>query len=183
MAVAEPQRTRSGPTHEVVNQVPPLEPYNVFEQDRVLIEAVEREGAGWAADRARALGEIAGGEAAEWGRLANENAPMLRTHDRYGHRIDEVEYHPAYHGLMEVAVSHGVHSLPWTSTPGRARRARGALHVSARPRAGTGCPISMTSRACPRCAPRPELAQEWEPRLTANAYDPRLVPAATRPAR
>ena len=129
MAVAEPQRTRSGPTHEVVNQVPPLEPYNVFEQDRVLVEALEREGAGWAADRARALGEIAGGEAVEWGRLANENEPVLRTHDRYGHRIDEVEYHPAYHRLLEVTVSQRA-ALPSLDRPAprRARRARGAVH-------------------------------------------------------
>ena len=121
--------TRSGPTHEVVNQVPPLEPYNVFEQDRILVEAVEREGGGWAADRARALGEIAGGEAAEWGRLANENEPILRTHDRYGHRIDEVEYHPSYHRLMEVTVSNG-HPFPALDRPAarRARRARGAVH-------------------------------------------------------
>src|SRR5512145_632927 len=129
MAVAEPQRARSGPTHEVINQVPPLEPYNVFECDRPLVEAVTREGADWAIERVGALGEIAGGEAVEWGRLANENPPVLRTHDRYGQRIDEVEFHPSYHRLMEVAVSHGLHSLPWTDTRPGAHVARAAAFV------------------------------------------------------
>src|SRR4051794_34553153 len=108
MAVTEPQRSRLGPTHEVLNQAPPLEPYNVFECDRPLAEALEREGGGWAADRVRAVGDIAGGEGVEGGRQANENPPILRTHDRYGHRIDEVEFHPSYHRLMEVSVSHGL---------------------------------------------------------------------------
>jgi len=114
MAVVEPRRSILEPTHEVRNQPPPLVHFNVFEQDRPLVEALEREGGGWAADRARAVGQISGGEALEWGRQANENPPVLRTHDRYGNRNDEVEYHPAYHKLMEVSVSHGLHSLPWT---------------------------------------------------------------------
>ncbi len=178
MAVAEPQRTRSGPTHEVVNQVPPLEPYNAFEQDRVLVEALDREGAGWAADRVRALGHIAGGEAVEWGRLANEHEPTLRTHDRYGHRIDEVEYHPAYHRLLEVAVSNGLHSLPWTDPRPGAHVARAALFmVMGQAEGGHLCPISMTYSGVPALRATPELAAEWEPRITSNSYDPRLVSA------
>jgi len=178
MAVAEPQRARSGPTHEVVNQTPPLEPYNVFEQDRTLVEALGREGGGWAADRARALGEIAGGEAVEWGRLANENEPVLRTHDRYGHRIDEVEYHPSYHRLMEVAVSHGLHSLPWADPQPGAHVARAALFmVMGQAEGGHLCPISMTYSGVPALRATPELSQEWEPRITSNSYDPRLVNA------
>ena len=178
MAVAEPQRTRSGPTHEVVNQVPPLEPYNVFEQDRVLVEALQREGAGWAADRARALGEIAGGEAAEWGRLANENPPVLRTHDRYGHRIDEVEYHPSYHRLMEVTVSTAcIRCRGPTPRPG-AHVARAALFMMmGQAEGGHLCPISMTYSGVPALRATPELAEEWEPRITSNSYDPRLVNA------
>jgi putative acyl-CoA dehydrogenase len=178
MAVAEPQRTRSGPTHEVVNQVPPLDPYNVFEQDRVLVEALEREGGGWAADRARALGEIAGGEAVDWGRLANENEPILRTHDRYGHRIDEVDYHPSYHRLLEVTISNGIHSLPWTDPRPGAHVARAALFmVMGQAEGGHLCPISMTYSGVPALRATPELSEEWEPRITSNTYDPRLVNA------
>src|SRR6185437_13498339 len=114
MAVVDEPARSYAPTHEVLNQAPPLVGYNAFEEDRALVEAVEREGAGWARERAREIGEFAGGEAIELGRQANENPPVLRTHDRYGNRIDEVEYHPAYHKLMEVSVSHGLHSLPWT---------------------------------------------------------------------
>jgi putative acyl-CoA dehydrogenase len=176
MAVAEPQRARSGPTHEVVNQAPPLEPYNAFEQDRVLVEALEREGAGWAAAHAHVVGDIAGGEGVEWGRLANENPPVLRTHDRYGHRIDEVEYHPSYHRLMEVTVSHGLHSLPWTDPQPGAHVARAALFMlMGQAEGGHLCPISMTYSGVPALRATPELSQEWEPRVTSNSYDPRLV--------
>ena len=101
-------------THEVTNQPPPLEGYDVFGADAALVEAVEREGAGWAVDDLHALGRLAGSpEAIGWGFDANRHPPELRTHDRYGHRIDEVAYHPAYHELMQVAVSHGLHGAPW----------------------------------------------------------------------
>src|SRR5688572_33195387 len=130
MAVVEPARTAFGPSHEVSNQPPPLEGYNVFEQDTALVEALEREGGGWGHERARALGEIAGGEAVEWGRQANENPPVLRTHDRHGHRIDEVEFHPAWHKLMDAAVSHGLHSLPWTADQPGGHVARAAAFIT-----------------------------------------------------
>src|SRR5690348_5560342 len=89
------------PTREVFNQPPPLEGYNLYLENRPLVEATHREGAGWAEDRLIAMGEEAGGEPIEWGRLANENPPILRTHDRYGNRIDEVEFHPAWHWRSE----------------------------------------------------------------------------------
>jgi putative acyl-CoA dehydrogenase len=92
-------------THTVFNQVPPLEELNVFSSNLPLVEAVEREGAGWIAARAAELGRFVGGAPQqEWGRLANENKPILRTFDRYGHRIDEVEFHPAWHELMKLGV-------------------------------------------------------------------------------
>src|SRR5919201_2887263 len=97
MTVLEPSRTRKRATHEVANQVPPLEGYNIFEQDQPLVEALRREGADWAEPRARDLGELLGGEPLSWGVEANLNPPVLRTHDRYGNRIDEVEFHPAWH--------------------------------------------------------------------------------------
>jgi putative acyl-CoA dehydrogenase len=181
MAVTEPRQARGGDTHEVLNQVPPLEPYNVFEQDRPLVEALQREGAGWAEAQVRALGEIAGGEAVEWGRLANEHPPTLRTHDRYGHRIDEVEFHPAWHRLLEVSVSHGLHSLPWTESRPGAHVARAAAFITmGQAEGGHLCPISMTYSGVPALRATPELAAEWEPRLTSTSYDPRLVHAADK---
>ena len=181
MAVAEPQRTRSGPTHEVRNQPPPLEPYNVFEQDRPLVEALHREGAAWAEAQVSAVGEIAGGEAVEWGRQANENPPKLRTHDRYGHRIDEVEFHPAWHKLLDAAVSHGLHSLPWTEARPGGHVARAAAFVAmGQAEGGHLCPISMTYSGVPALRATPELAAEWEPRLTSTSYDPRLVHPADK---
>jgi len=181
MAVAEPQRSRSGPTHQVTNQAPPLEPYNVFESDRPLVEALDREGGGWAAELVSAVGEFAGGEGVELGRQANENTPVLRTHDRYGHRIDEVEFHPSYHRLMDVAVSHGLHSLPWTDPRPGAHVARAAAFmVMGQAEGGHLCPISMTYSGVPALRATPELSEEWEPRITSNTYDPRLVNSADK---
>ncbi|MEU7556658.1 hypothetical protein AB0B01_30825, partial [Streptomyces sp. NPDC044571] len=100
-------------THEVTNQVPPHHGYDAA-ADPALLEAVSREGAEWAVPEIHRLGVLAGSEqAAEWGRLVNENPPVLRTHDRYGHRIDEVEFHPHWHELMRTAVTHGLHAAPW----------------------------------------------------------------------
>ena len=181
MAVVEPTRIGLEPTHEVLNQSLPLEGYNVFEQDAALVEALEREGGGWAADRCRAVGAIAGGEAIEWGRQANENPPILRTHDRFGHRIDEVEFHPAWHRLLETAVSHQLHCLPWANPRPGAHVARAAAFmVMGQAEAGHGCPISMTYSVVPALRSTPELAAEWEPALTSASYDPRLVPVASK---
>jgi putative acyl-CoA dehydrogenase len=181
MAVVDSAGSRSWTTHEVINQAPPLEGYNVFEQDAALVEALEREGGGWGHERARALGEIAGGEGIEWGRQAEQNKPVLHTHDRYGHRIDEVEYHPAYHRLMDVSVSHELHCLPWSSDrPGsHVVRAAGFMTFS-QADGGHGCPIAMTYSAVPALRATPELAAEWEPLLTTSTYDPRLIPAAEK---
>ncbi len=181
MAVAEPARAPFSATHEVFNQAPPLEGYNVFEQDRPLVEALAREGGEWARDRARAAGEVAGGEAIEWGRQANENPPKLRTHDRHGNRIDEVEFHPSWHRLVELAVSSGSHSLPWTEDRPGGHVARAAIFMTlGQAEGGHGCPISMTYSAVPALRAVPELAAEWEPLLTSTTYDPRLVPVADK---
>src|SRR4051794_7342978 len=104
-------------THAVFNQVPPLVDYDVAD-DSALLEGIGRAGVG--ADDLDDLGRMAGSaEAREWGRLANENPPVLRTHDRYGNRIDEVEFHPSWHELVRTAVEHGLHAAPWaTETPG-----------------------------------------------------------------
>jgi putative acyl-CoA dehydrogenase len=166
-------------THEVTNQPPPLEGYDVFGADAALVEGVEREGAGWAADDLHALGRLAGSpETIRWGFEANRYPPELRTHDRFGHRVDEVHYHPAYHELMQVAVGHGLHGAPWAVDRPGAHVARAAGFVTwSQVEAGHGCPISMTYSVVPALRNQPDLAAEWEPRLVARAYDPRNVPA------
>src|SRR5919198_1164166 len=125
MAVVEPARGYA-PTHEVLNRAPPLVGYNAFEEDRPLVEAFEREGAGWARDRAREIGEFAGGEAIELGRQANENPPILRTHDRYGNRVDEVEFHPSWHRLLGKGVAAGL-TAAWSRPGGHVRPAAASL--------------------------------------------------------
>ncbi|GAA4794239.1 acyl-CoA dehydrogenase family protein [Streptomyces ziwulingensis] len=166
-------------THEVTNQPPPLAPYDACE-DLALLEGVRREGAGWAEEGLRRLGVRAGGaEAQEWGDLANRHAPELRTHDRYGHRIDEVEYHPSWHHLMRVAVAEGLAGAPWADDrPGaHVARTAGGL-VWGHTEAGHGCPTSMTYAAVPVLRRQPELAEVYEPLLTAREYDPGLRPPA-----
>jgi putative acyl-CoA dehydrogenase len=166
-------------THSVFNQPPPLEGVDVFSSNLPLVEATEREGAGWVCERAGELGRLIGGEPQLlWGRLANENKPVLRTHDRYGNRIDEVEFHPAWHALMKMGVEHGLHSLPWTSEEPFAHTARAALYLTAiQAEAGFACPITMTYAVVPALRAQPDLAAEWVPLLTATSYDPRLIPA------
>src|SRR5262245_9343828 len=168
-------------THEVLNQPPPLEGYDLFATDRVLGEALEREGAGWARERLQRLGATLGGEPLSWGRLANTNPPILRTHDRFGHRIDEVEFHPAWHELLRLAVHHELHGLPWRAPRPGAHGARAALFfMQSQVEAGHGCPISMTYSAVPALRAQPELAAEWEPRIVSNRYDARVRPAVEK---
>jgi putative acyl-CoA dehydrogenase len=171
------------PTHEVLNQPPPLAGYDLYDADPVLAEALGREGAGWAEERVRALGVLAGGpEAIAWGGAADANPPVLRTHDRYGRRVDEVEFHPAWHRLLGTAVEHGLHAAPWRDPRPGAQVARAAgFYLWTQVEAGHGCPVSMTFAAVPALrAAAPELAETWEPRLTALAYDPGLRPVAAK---
>ncbi len=165
-------------THEVLNQPPPLEGYNLFAADAVLRAGLHREGAAWAEERLERLGEITGGEPLRWGVQANTHPPILRTHDRYGNRLDEVEFHPAWHELMRLAVGHELHALPWRDPRPGAHVARAALFfLTSQVEAGHGCPISMTYSAVPALRAQPELAAEWEPRLTSTEYDSRAMPA------
>jgi putative acyl-CoA dehydrogenase len=169
-------------THSVFNQAPPLEGVDVFSSNLPLVEAVEREGASWVRERAGELGRLVGGSPQQyWGRLANENRPVLRTHDRYGNRIDEVDFHPAWHKLMKMGVEHELHSLPWTSEEPFAHTARAALYVTAiQAEAGFACPITMTYAVVPALRAQPGLASEWEPLVTASSYDPRLIGASEK---
>ena len=170
------------PTHDVTNQPPPLDGYDVFTSDAALVEGVARHGADWAADRLSALGQHAGTEEAqEWGRLANENLPRLRMFDRYGHRVDEVEFHPSWHRLMEVAVGNGLHAAPWAEPRPGAQVARAAaFSVWSQVEGGHGCPISMTHAAVPALRVDDALATEWVPRLTSYSYDFGLRPPAEK---
>jgi putative acyl-CoA dehydrogenase len=165
-------------TREGANQPPPLEGYNLFLENRPLADALEREGGGWASQRSAAFGDLLTGEPLEWGRLANEHPPRLKTHDRFGNRIDEVEFHPAWHALMRTSIEHGLHALSWQEARPGAQVARAALFfLMAQVEAGHGCPISMTHAAVPALRAQHDLAADWEPLLTAPAYDPGLRPA------
>ena len=161
-------------THAVLNQPPPLGAYNVFESDHALVEGLRREGGGWATERVRALGALTSGDPMRWGALANEHPPVLRTHDRYGHRIDEVEYHPAYHDLMRTSVAHELHALPWRTPGPGAHVARAAMYYTfAQAEQGHGCPITMTFAVVPALARDHGMAAAWLPHLLSTEYDPR----------
>jgi putative acyl-CoA dehydrogenase len=166
--------------HDVTNQPPPLVGYNLFESDLPLRESLEREGAWWAHDLVHELGRLGGTEEAiAWGFQANSNPPQLHTHDRFGNRIDEVEFHPAWHRLMEVAIGHGLHALPWREPRPGAHAARAAaFYVWSQVEGGHGCPVSMTYAAIPALRKQPELAARWEPLVTTLDYDPGLRPPA-----
>ena len=169
-------------THEVVNQPPPLVDYDIA-ADPALLEAVAREGAGWAVGDLHRLGKLGGAaEPQRWADEANRHEPRLLTHDRYGHRIDEVEFHPAWHALMEVAVAEGLAGTPWSDPRPGAHVARAAgLFTWSQVEAGHSCPISMTYAVVPALRNAPDLAAVYEPLLTSRTYDPGLrTPAAKR---
>ena len=167
----------SAVTHEVVNQATPLEGYDLFAADPLIPAALEREGGGWGANEAAALGRIVGSpEYYRRAAQANRNEPELVTHDRFGHRVDEVEFHPSYHSLMDTAVTHGVHSLPYERPPGDgARVVRDVLMWTLNQvEPSHTCPISMTTSVIPALRTNAELAAAWEPAILARAYDPEL---------
>ncbi len=164
----------SDPARDVLNQPPPLQPLNLFEADLALGEALEREGGGWGVERAREAGAIAGSvEALEHSRRAERTVPILRTHDRYGRRIDQVELDPSWHWLLEGAVAREMHSLPWRTPRPGAHVVRAAIFTLwSNANAGVMCPVSMTYAAIPALRDgAPELAAEWEPRLTSPDYE------------
>jgi putative acyl-CoA dehydrogenase len=166
-------------THEVENQPPPLAPYDAYATDLPLREALAREGGAWAEDSVAAYGLVTGGEEMALGSAANEHRPRLRAFDAYGHRRDDVEFHPAYHRLMELAVAHGVTSFAWRHAQHEgAHVARAALlYLHNQADQGTSCPLTMTYACVPALEAQPELAREWLPRVLATTYDGRAVPA------
>jgi putative acyl-CoA dehydrogenase len=165
-------------THTVFNQPDPLEDYNLFAIDVVLNDTLRSNAA--AADRVSRFGAFCGSaEAMEWAVQANTHPPELRTHTRYGDRVDVVDFHPAYHRLMEAALRHGVHNLPWVNPdrPGGHVARAALLYLAAQNEAGHCCPVSMTYAVIPALRKQPDLAAIWEPRLLSSQYDPCFLPA------
>jgi len=163
-------------THEVTNQPPSLEGANLYRIDLPLQQWAERFGADWAQGRIDAYGALAGGPLMAAGFLANQNKPVFASHDRYGHRIDLVEFHPAYHELMRTAVEHGIPSLPWTDPQPGAHVARAAMsYLHSQAEAGSGCPLTMTFASVPALRLQPDLARHWQPKVLATEYDPRNI--------
>jgi putative acyl-CoA dehydrogenase len=160
-------------THEVLNQVPPFEDVNLYDTDVPLQEAAAREGAGWAVDRLRDTGAVAGSaEAQEHGRRADRNGPRLVTHDRHGHRVDLVDYDPSWHWLLRGAVEREIHALPWRDPRPGAHVARAGLELLwSQVNAGVICPVSMTYSGVPALRHDAAIAAEWEPRLTLPDYE------------
>jgi len=168
-------------THTVTNQPPPRVDLDEFATNRPLVEAVERYDAGWALPTLHEVGRHVGtSEFQHDAELANTVEPVLHTFDRYGHRIDEVEYHPSYTRIIEAAVGYGAHTSAWAEPRPGANVARAATFMLfAQIEPGHACPISMTHSVVPVLATSPELAEQWQPRLLSREYDGLLTPGKT----
>jgi putative acyl-CoA dehydrogenase len=164
------------------NQPPILENYNLFTSDEALKTAVEANGGARHNERAIHFGETLGrAETLELGDLANKNLPVLKTHDRFGNRLDTVEFHPAYHELMRVSIENEIHSLAWTSELSGKYVARSALaFLKQQTDEGTSCPLTMTFAVVPSLKIEPEIAREWLPKVLSNEYDARFLPAGEK---
>lgn len=165
-------------THEVLNQPPPLAGYNLFTSDPALREGAAREGAGWAMAELEACGARCGTpEAFEMGRLANTHLPVLHTYDRFGHRRDEVEFHPAWHQMLGLLFDEGVHSDAWANPRPGAHVLRAAKYLmTAQIECGAMCPVTMTFGSVPPLRRVPALAESWLPKIFSRQYDGRFLP-------
>ncbi len=173
------QTDRTGAeTHAVFNTGSELLDYNLYRSDTALQEAVQREGAAWADQDLATFGEHIGrADYLDLGVQANHYPPELDTHDRFGHRVDLVRFHPAYHTLMRTAIEHGLHASPWSDPGPGAHVARAArIYMHTQVEAGHQCPVTMTFAAVPSLRTTPALAAQWEPKIIARVYDPRNVP-------
>lgn len=164
---------------EVTNQAPPLVNYNLAAGDRALLEALSREGAGdREADLLRLGKELGTEHVLSLGELANVHDPVLKTHDRFGRRIDEVQFHPAWHELMTLSMREELHSMPWTSrAPGRYVHRAARYYLRHQIEQGSSCPITMTFAVTASLRLDPSLAEAWMPRLASTLYDGRSLPA------
>ena len=173
-----------GATHAVTNQPPPFEDVNLLDADRPLDEGLAREGGSFARERVHAYAGVMGSaEVLALGRDANRHEPELRAFDRFGHRIDEVAFHPAWHRLMGLAMEHAVHALPWREPRPGAHVARSAMHaILSGVEAGHACPITMTFACVPALRAEKAVAEEWEPRVLSTRYDGASRPASQKSA-
>ncbi|MBI1262316.1 MAG: isovaleryl-CoA dehydrogenase [Rhizobiales bacterium] len=173
-------------THEVFNQPPALENYNLYRSDKVLTETVAREGAGDAEASLSAFGaRIGTAEVIDLGRQANAYLPVLKSFDRFGHRQDRVEFHPSYHQLMALSMAQGLHGSPWdhlrdgsAPKPAAVVERLAGTYMMTQIEAGHGCPITMTNAAVPALLFQDDLAHTWIPRILSRDYDPRFIPAS-----
>ncbi|MBP6819012.1 MAG: isovaleryl-CoA dehydrogenase [Ferrovibrio sp.] len=165
-------------THEVLNQPPALEGHNLFTSDRALSDAASREGAAWAeADLAAYGAKLGAQETIEAGRLAHKFPPQLQLFDRFGHRRDEVEFHPAWHQIMGLIIGQGLHSAPWADPKPGAHVARAAAYIMhAQIEPGSQCPTTMTYGSVPALRRDAEIAKTWLPKIYDRRYDKRSAP-------
>jgi len=170
-------------THAVTNQPPPRTDLDEYGTNVPLVEAVRHYRAEWAEDELTAIGRLVGGAAFQRAaEVANVNEPVLHTHDRWGNRIDEVEYHPAYHEIIASAVEHGAHTSAWANPRQGANVARAAAFMLfAQVEPGHACPISMTHAVVPALAQQPDLASSWLPRVYSRRYDGALAAPGSKP--
>ncbi|WP_374388334.1 acyl-CoA dehydrogenase family protein [Sandaracinobacter sp.] len=168
-------------THEVFNQAPPMEDRNLFLDDQALHDAVANSGGAPHAARLQALGaRVGSAEVIEWGVEANRQTPVLETHDRFGHRIDEVRFHPAYHQLMALGLDSGFAAAAWAGQPA-GHVAHGAiLFLQGQADSGSICPMTMTYAAVPALRAEAKVADEWVPRIQAGRYDGAARPASEK---
>ncbi len=169
-------------THSVENQPPPLENVNAFTADLALCEAVKREGGDWRSDDLTTLGgKVFDPEWIEAATTANRVTPELRRFDRFGHRVDTVTFHPAWHDLMALAYEHEVHALPWRDGRPGGHVARGAASMLfAQLECGVLCPTAITYGVVPMLRQQADLAAQWEPLMLSKAYDPRPISHAEK---
>ncbi len=172
-------------THEVTNQPPELININLFETDIALKEAVIREAGEDQLKQLSAFGaRIGSAEVIDLGRQANTYLPVLKSFDRFGHRVDQVEFHPSYHSLMSLSIEQGLHGSPWEhfatgakAPSGRNVHRLAGLYMMVQVEAGHMCPITMTNAAVPALQFQPDLAADWVPKIVSRQYDPVLKPA------
>ncbi|MFE5340498.1 acyl-CoA dehydrogenase family protein [Isoptericola sp. NPDC056578] len=183
MTVDEDVHAGGHRTHEVTNQPPERADVNEYLDFPVLRGAVHAFGGGWGEERLVEAGAHVGSATFQRSaELANTHEPVLRTHDRRGRRIDEVEYHPAYHEVIAAAVARGAHTSAWADPRPGANVVRGALFsLFGQVEPGHACPVSMTHAAVASLRHAPDLAALWEPRLLATGYDGALVAPGTKP--
>lgn len=177
--VASEKHVHASDTHTVTNQPPALQDYNLYSKDKALVECIAKSGAGWADERLEAFGQLIGREETiKLGYLANENTPVLKTHDRFGHRIDEVEFHPAWHQLLSMSVENRLTNLPWVEPKSGAHVARAAMmYLMVQVESGHMCPVSMTFSCVPALKKQPDVLAAFESALMSNQYDSRFIPA------